>query len=135
MKKTLPILLFTIFPLKSFAAKGCQRILYFNMPIIISDKIFNDQVEICKVKNKLEGRLTVPKRFSAKLENIKLKKKKLSFSITANEGGGKFQVFYSGRLHEKNKYFLGIAKLKNGNTLGPFVGMNSKEKTTYKIIQ
>lgn len=122
----------------SYGASGCkgkERVFYFNMPIAIGNKIFNDQVEICKKGDTLSGELTVPKRFTAKLENIKYVNDQLSFSITANEGRGTFQVFYSGTLKNKNKYFIGMAHLKGEKVLGPFMGISSLSKVKLEIVQ
>lgn len=130
------ILILSAFSAIASPCKRQVRVVYFNMPLVIGKSIFNDQVEICKnSKGELLGQLTVPNRFKATLENIKLEKEKLSFSITANEGRGKFQVFYKGELKENKKYYLGIARLKNKKILGPFVGVASDKKETLKIVQ
>lgn len=115
--------------------KGQKRIFYFNMPLMIGPKIFNDQLEICEKKGVFSGELTVPQRFKAKLENIKYAKDQLSFSITANEGRGSFKVFYSGVLKDKNKYFIGMAHLKNKKVLGPFMGVSSTQKIKLDVVQ
>ena len=115
--------------------KGKERLYYFNMPIMVGTSIFNDQVEICVDKGKYFGQLTVPKRFTALIEDVKKEGNDLSFSITADEGKGKFQVFYKGELKEKDKYFMGMARLKGNQILGPFIGISSVKKQTFKIVQ
>jgi len=81
------------------------------------------------------GQLTVPKRFKAVLENIKHRGNRLSFSITADEGRGKFQVFYKGKLKENKKFFIGMAKLEKGKSLGPFMGFASDQNVQLKMVQ
>ena len=106
---TLLLSVFFVFSAQAESVCGKDnRLFYFNMPIVIGKKVFNDQVEICKGKKGLYGQLEVPKRFKAKLENIKLNGQQLSFSITANEGRGKFKVFYAGELKNNQKHFLGM---------------------------
>lgn len=136
--KTILMSLVLLLSTQTFAKSPCEgkpKLHSFNMPLIIGSSIFNDKVEICMDKGKLMGELEVPKRFKAKLENVKKVGNQLSFSITANEGRGVFQVFYSGELKENNKYFLGIAKLKDNKVLGPFMGVNSEKPIEFKVIQ
>ena len=124
-------LVFIVFSLIAGAADKIKNpclkkeIIRYNLPIFIGDQIFNDQVMLCKKKGKWVGMLRVPKRFDALLENVIKSEKEMSFSITANEGRGKFQVFYKGIFEEKNKYWSGKARLKSGQLLGPFVGIQS----------
>ena len=137
IKKILLIILGLSIHLSAYAQATCQgeKLYYLNMPIILGTKIFNDQVAICKDKGKLQGELSVPKRFKAKLENIKLEGKDLSFSITANEGRGPFQVFYSGEFKENNKFFMGLAHLKDKKLLGPFIGIVTPGPQKLEVIQ
>ena len=127
-----------IFSFNSHADLSCgkkKKLFHISMPIFIGDKIFNDEVVVCKKGSELSGQLNVPKRFTANLENIQYSGNNLSFSITANEGRGKFQVFYSGELKESNKYFMGMARLKDNKLLGPFVGLIQPRKVKFELIQ
>ena len=91
--------------------------------------LFEDEVKAREdEEGRITGTLSVPKRFTVPIKNAKVKGKKFSFEIEADEGRGKFQVRYAGEFHPDGDTFVGFGTVLGGNTLlGGFVGQRLKK--------
>lgn len=88
-------------------------------------RLFEDQLSIERKGDQLSGTLTVPKAFTAKLENFHFEGRHFAFEIEADEGRGKFRVRYEGDFHrEDDKTFAGFGDVlaPEKELLGGFVG-------------
>ncbi len=88
-------------------------------------RLFEDEVTITRDGDHLAGTLTVPKAFTAKLENFYLEGRHFAFEIEAEEGRGKFRVKYEGDFHrEDDRTFAGFGDVlaPEKELLGGFVG-------------
>jgi hypothetical protein len=93
----------------------------------IEDKIFKDNLELKITDNNLEGTLTVPRVFSAKLENISLNNDLLNFEILVKEEPTPYRVKYECKIHQSNQQITGFATNSADNSLiGGFVGTRIK---------